>query len=191
MMRIVELFAKAATEELSAKGAIFNEDRSRRYILWRRVKENDDLPWNEGKDAVLFIGLNPSIADEEILDPTVKSFYNYARDGGFHYLLMGNLYSEVSTDPTKVDFNIYSRESDNWNHLADAVGIADIVLVGWGTNASPQAAALWLYRQTRTPYCLGKNQNGSPKHPLYLRADIQPEVFLASADGRFTSGAWE
>lgn len=42
-------------------GAVFADDRTHRLYLWRRW--NQDGPW------VMFIGLNPSTADERLNDP--------------------------------------------------------------------------------------------------------------------------
>ena len=48
------------------KNAILSDDRKYRYVLSRN--------WDETKPTVLFIGLNPSIADESEDDPTIRRF---------------------------------------------------------------------------------------------------------------------
>ncbi len=162
---------------LNEAGAHFNAERTRRYLLWRRIKENDDLPWNEGKDFVLFIGLNPSIADEVRLDPTGYRCYDYARRWGYHFLLIGNLYAKISTVAKAVDFKFNDPDDrmNNDNELAQALGIADDTVLAWGTNADEEIVADFLRRtrqvKTRELRCLGVNKNGSPKHPLYVSGD--------------------
>jgi len=54
--------------------ASFSEDRLYRFTLYRR--------WAESGDEILFIGLNPSTADEAHNDPTVRRCINFARDWG-------------------------------------------------------------------------------------------------------------
>ena len=46
------------------KSAILSADRKYRYVLTRI--------WDEAKSTVVFIGLNPSTADEETDDPTIR-----------------------------------------------------------------------------------------------------------------------
>jgi len=167
---------------MKSAGAIFDnpKERTRRYLLWRQIK---DSRWEKGHDFLMFIGLNPSIADEKRLDPTVTRCYNYAYRWGFGYLLMGNLYSKISTDPDNVDFDILDLvdQTENYWYLQKAMSLASMIVLCWGSNASDQIAGhfLRLTRMTisKSLYCLGTNANKSPKHPLYLRGDAVPQLF--------------
>lgn len=69
------------------KNAILSDDRKYRYVLSRN--------WDETKPTVLFIGLNPSIADESEDDPTIRRCINFAKDWGYGGILMTNLLSFV------------------------------------------------------------------------------------------------
>lgn len=71
------------------KDAILSEDRKYRYILSRT--------WDETKPTVLFIGLNPSTADEKTDDPTIRKCINYAKCWGYGKILMANLFAFRST----------------------------------------------------------------------------------------------
>ena len=53
------------------KGAILSTDRKYRYVLTRI--------WDETKSTVVFIGLNPSIADEETDDQTIRKCIGYSK----------------------------------------------------------------------------------------------------------------
>jgi len=64
--------------------AVFSRDGRYRYAL-RRV-------WDDGKPAVLFVGLNPSTADAHRDDATIRRCTRFARDWGFGQLLVGNLF---------------------------------------------------------------------------------------------------
>jgi|SRR6267378_7380470 len=163
--------------DLSPAGAIFSEDRTRRYALWREV--NYDFLGPDLEKYVLFIGLNPSIANETRLDPTVTRCYNYAKRWGFRYLLMGNLYSKVSTDPKNVRFNDYERE--NMEYLVKLHLMAEQTILAWGTHAEKYIACLAIKNliDGKGLYCLGVNQDQSPKHPLYLRGDVKPQLYEA------------
>lgn len=173
-------------KSLDNAGAHFNAERTRRYLLWRRIKENDDLPWNKGLDFCLFIGLNPSIADEVRLDPTVTRCYKYAQRWGYHFLLMANIYSKISTDPKGVDFK-FNDPDDRMNNeyeIAQVVKMSDCIVLAWGSNADEQITSHWLrlFRLSHpniSLHCFAVNKNGSPKHPLYMKGDMQSVLYEA------------
>jgi hypothetical protein len=52
------------------KEAEFSACRKNRYALWR--------VWNEADPLVMFIGLNPSVADETADDPTIRRCIQFA-----------------------------------------------------------------------------------------------------------------
>lgn len=50
-------------------------------------------------------------------------------------------------------------------------------IVAWGANAPTDRALRVLNIMAMRgvfPLCLGRNKDGSPKHPLYLRSDCPP-----------------
>ena len=55
-------------------GAKFSKCRKYRYTLWRT--------WDNSKPKVMFLGLNPSTADEVNNDPTVTRCINYSKSSG-------------------------------------------------------------------------------------------------------------
>lgn len=56
-------------------GADFSNDRKYRYALWRI--------WDRTKPLVMFIGLNPSTANETENDPTIKSVGRISKNNGY------------------------------------------------------------------------------------------------------------
>ena len=74
--------------------AFFSKDRLYRYALWRI--------WDNELPKVLFIGLNPSTADEVKDDPTIRRCIRYALDWGYGGYLMGNIFAYRSTDPKQL-----------------------------------------------------------------------------------------
>jgi hypothetical protein len=71
-------------------GAIFSDCRKYRFALRRN--------WDESKPYVMFIGLNPSTADEIENDPTINRCISYARSWGYGGLFMANLFAFRATD---------------------------------------------------------------------------------------------
>lgn len=133
-----------------------------RYWLSRRL--------SMGERTVLFVGLNPSTADARQDDPTIRREVDFARRWGFDWYFKGNLYAYRSTDPKAlytVDDPVGPSNQEALTWMAQR---ADLVVAAWGANhLTPYARTLAdrLLALPRTR-CLGRNRDGSPKHPLYL-----------------------
>lgn len=74
-------------------GANLSECRRYRFSLWRI--------WDEALPYALFIGLNPSTADETANDPTITRCINFAKDWGYGGIYMANLFAYRATDPSE------------------------------------------------------------------------------------------
>lgn len=142
-----------------------------RYSLSRRMSMGDRV--------VLFVGLNPSTADAENDDPTIRREVDYAMRWGFDWYLKANVYGYRSTNP-----DVLPRVPDPVGpHNADAVlelsGQAELIICAWGKNPLTPAArviAASLIADPRARY-LKLNNDGSPSHPLYLRKSLIPQRF--------------
>lgn len=158
---------------MDGNGAVFNEDRRYRYALWR-----DLVPLVQPKRTVLFVMLNPSSADELTNDPTLRRCEGFARNLGFHRLMVGNLFAFRSTQPQVLRAADDPFGSDGpfwWDLLAKS---AETVVCAWGVDGR-HARADERFLETIHPrqvFRLGPpNKDGSPKHPLYLPADTRLE----------------
>jgi hypothetical protein len=142
------------------QGAIFSEDRKYRYALWR--------VWNNTKPLLLQIGLNPSMANEFINDPTITRGIVRADRTGFGGFLMANLYAYVSTNPQALlgDGNFVGELTDFY--LKQMIEMSDRQLCGWGSFKPVANRAPIVLAMIKEPYCLGVNADGQPKHPLYV-----------------------
>lgn len=151
-------------------GAVFTPCKRYRYRLWRT--------WDAGKPPLAMLMLNPSIADESQNDPTVERCQRRAITGGFGGLEVVNIFAYVSTDPAA----LYTVEdpvgTENDAAILDIVQKAGMVLCGWGTHGRHVGRAKDVVALLRgagvTPYCLGVNADGSPKHPLYVGYAMKP-----------------
>jgi hypothetical protein len=149
---------------LSASADI-SSDRLYRYALSRHLAH--------GERAVLFVGLNPSTADARTDDPTIRRCVGFARSWGFDWLLMGNVYALRSTDPKRLMLVEDAIGPLNQEALEAMTRRAELVVAAWGKNRLDAVAtrlAGWILSLEHTR-CLGENQDGSPKHPLYLRRE--------------------
>jgi hypothetical protein len=137
------------------KGAITEGDR--RYQLWRI--------WEEQKPLLLYILLNPSYANAEENDRTVSKLIHFSKIFGFGGFYLGNIYSYINPYPSVLKNKIMKKERHNIKHLKTMIQKCEKVVFGWG-NAGELPG--WLDKMVEKVYCFGRNQNGSPKHPLYL-----------------------
>ncbi len=88
--------------------ANLSECRKYRYALWRT--------WDKSKPYAMFIGLNPSTADETENDPTINRCINYSKDWGFGGLCMVNLFAFRATDPSDMmaSKDPIGSDNDDW-----------------------------------------------------------------------------
>lgn len=150
------------------KSAIISECGKYRYRLERK--------W-VGLKTCLFIMLNPSTADADIDDPTIRRCMGFASREGCGRLIVVNLYGFRSTDPKALPKlgAMNAAGMKNAYHVEMAMKESDLIIAGWGRQ-SPWIQPIASVRTCANNFgkiiqCLGLNNNGSPRHPLYIRAD--------------------
>lgn len=152
------------------KGAIIDETRKYRYQLWRI--------WDESKPLAVFIMLNPSMADENEDDPTIRRCMNYARSWGFGGIKVVNLFAYRATNPKELAKVADPVGPENHLNIISAISkCTGIVVAAWGANASrivQDNKIIDLLKFRGHIYCLDLTKDGHPKHPLYLKADLKP-----------------
>lgn len=146
-----------------------------RYLLTRSCEVE-----NPERGTALFVMLNPSTADEDMDDPTVRRCRGFARDWSCNGLTVANLYALRSTNPRKLWHHDDPVGPENDEHLKRLAQEYVDVVCAWGANANPGrvAAVVSIFKASGARlWCLGTTKFGAPRHPLYVRAD-QPLVKL-------------
>lgn len=132
------------------------------------------------EDARLCLGVfaNPSTATDEEPDPTLTRWLGFSRSWGYGWAGIVNVCAFRATKPKDVPKGKGSIGPDNDYHVRECCKRADVVVCGWGNLAGGRAEhTLGLIREAgKTPLALKQNKDGSPTHPLYLRADLIPRV---------------
>jgi hypothetical protein len=151
------------------RSAIFSPCRTYRFSLSRI--------WNPKLASVLFVGLNPSTADEQDDDPTVRRCVGFARQWTFGGLILVNLFAYRSTDPAGLLEADDPVGSGNDKHILANAHEAECVVVAWGTKGSLLDRDQHVLALLPGAHCLGVTKDGHPKHPLYLAGNTGMRPF--------------
>lgn len=150
--------------------ATFSPGREHRYHLLRL--------WDVSVKPLklcMFIGLNPSTADEKQDDPTVRRCVAFAKRLGCHGMHMMNIFAYRATDPDvmKRAFDPVGEDNDDWLRVI-ALDSA-FTIACWGVHGQHLSRGVQVKRIlskiTPSLCCFGMTKDGHPKHPLYLKAD--------------------
>ncbi len=116
--------------------------------------------------------LNPSGADEERDDPTIRRCVRFARTWGFGSLEVVNLFALVATDPRALLKSHDPIGPHNDAAIRSALETSDTVVLAWGNHGlihTKRAALITaITLEYVSPYCLGLTMRGAPRHPLRL-----------------------
>ena len=125
----------------------------------------------------MFIGLNPSTADETEDDPTIRRCIRFAKDWGFGGLCMTNLFAFRATDPKVMKVTKLPVGPKNTKFLKDIGKSAGVVVFAWGIHGVYLDCDVVTAAFMKQGMCLGKTKNGQPRHPLYIKADKKLEKY--------------
>ena len=168
----------AAAEGMTDAGsdAVLSACGRHRWWLQRR--------WDSAGPRLLFIGLNPSRADGQRDDPTLRRLVGFAQAWGYGGLEVLNLFSRITASPVVLRRSQEPVVACNDVWLAQRVaglGPQDAVWLGWGNGGrwrQRDRAVLELLERCLpqgTPLLvLALTASGQPRHPLYAAAAAQP-----------------
>lgn len=143
-----------------------------------------------GKKPLITIGINPSTAEPDNLDNTLKSVSRIAERNGFDSFIMFNVYAQRATNPDDMDndFNesLHNENMQAFRWVLEQSGETPAIWAAWGTIVEKRSylkkcleemvqegerfGAKW--------YMAGKpSMKGHPHHPLYLKKDSKIEPF--------------
>lgn len=140
--------------------------------------------------SCVFVMLNPSTADGEQDDPTIRRCIAFAKREKFDRLEVVNLFAHRATDPRELLALNHDDDPvgvENERQIAKAIEDAGLIICAWGVHGQhlgqDETALGWIDSHNErgaAVVALGLTKDGHPKHPLYLRADSS----LVPFDGR-------
>ena len=149
-----------------------------RYILGTR-----------GKNPLICIGINPSTAEPDNLDNTLKSVQRIALGNGFDSFIMFNVYAQRATDPDAMERQCnLALHRENLKAFRYVLSISEkpTVWAAWGAIIEKRG---YLSDCVRDMVAVGQeyganwccagaiSKKGHPHHPLYLRKDEKIKPF--------------
>lgn len=194
-----------------AKGAEISACGTYRYRLWREWRlhplpaqwdmwaENDGTAIVDGAGhqlgepkACVFIMLNPSTADGDEDDPTIRRCVGFAQAWGYDRLEVINLFAYRATDPKALLTLTHDQDSVGvfnqraFNSVLFGGYPLGIIICAWGAHGAhlgqDETALGWLGNHER--FALGLTKNGHPRHPLYVKADATLVEFRPARGAR-------
>lgn len=164
--------------------AIISECGNYRYRLQRRWGAADAKP-------CVFVMLNPSTADAEQDDPTIRRCIGFAEKLGFTTLEVVNLFAWRAKSPKALLSVGPDRDPcgvHNQRAFVEVLAKPGMIVCAWGAHGGhlgqDQTALGWIdqYNDTDAPVvALGLTKGGQPRHPLYLPSDARPVPFGGAA----------
>ena len=156
-----------------------------RYTLWRAWQQTGQ----KQNHFVMFIGLNPSTADQESDDLTVRRCVGFAKNWGYGALCITNLFAFRATSPKVMKQQNNPVGKHNLRHLIECGTQADLTVAAWGAAGVHRKQNTFVLEKLSEKginlFHLGLTKHGHPRHPLYLKADAKPKLFKPRKDGRY------
>lgn len=152
------------------RSAEISDCKKYRYALWRH--------WGAGKSYAMFIGLNPSTADDKIDDPTIRRCMAYAKAWGYDGLCMTNLFAYRATLPDKMkrSRDPVGPETDRW--LKKLAKKAGVVVAAWGVHGQFMQRDQEVKAMIQPLHHLRLTKRGYPGHPLRLLKTLVPQPWI-------------
>lgn len=132
-----------------------------------------------GAGSILFVMLNPSIADGQKDDPTIRRCVDFAWQWGYKSLWVTNAFAYRATDPKQLRRAIQPVGPDWEVYTSELARNADKIICAWGGNI-PHYRHVFVaefLRQFKPLHVLGLTKKGMPKHPLYLHKKTMPVLW--------------
>ena len=154
------------------RGAEFSPCRRYRYALLRA--------WKPEAGFAMFVGLNPSTADEATDDPTIRRCVAFARAWGYGALCMMNLFAYRATQPADMLGQDDPVGPENNEYLLRMALQAEVVVAAWGVHGTHGGRHNVVRALLPGLHYLRLTKDGHPGHPLYLPATLRPVAWVTS-----------
>ncbi len=155
-----------------------------------RYEEYRYILGTKGKRPVICVGINPSTAAPNDLDPTLKSAERIANANGYDAFLMFNVYAQRATRPDDMERTrnewLHAENMKAFRYLLSIAGERPAVWAAWGAIIEKRGyladcvrdmTALAAEYEAEWYHAGPISKAGHPHHPLYLKSNTPLEPF--------------
>lgn len=188
---------KSSTNEinvLSFKEALVTDikseyDRNKWIYVPDFYSEYRYILGTKGKNPLICIGINPSTAEPDNLDNTLKSVERIALNNNYDSFIMFNVYAQRATNPDDMEkqFNLkLHKENMKAFEYVLELSVKPSIWAAWGNIIEKRS---YLFDCVKDMIEIGNKYNakwyscgkvskkGHPHHPLYLSKDLPLDKF--------------
>lgn len=151
------------------KSAVISGCERYRYQLVRQWRDDAD------SKVLHWVMLNPSTADADLDDPTIRKCIGFARFNGFDGISVVNLFAYRSTSPKELTWqrgrvDVVGPENDLW---ISKIPLNATVVCAWGSYIEQQPSLWWRHNAVKNMLagrdlrCVKLSRQ--PWHPLYVK----------------------
>ena len=174
-------FEKALSDSLVPKSEY---DVNKWIYVPDRYEEYRYILGTRGENPLICIGINPSTAEPDNLDNTLKSAERISKNNGYDSFIMFNVYAQRATNPDDMERNLneklHKENMKAFEYILEQIkshGISPAVWAAWGAIIEKRT---YLFRCLSDMAEIGKkygaiwfssgkiSKKGHPHHPLYL-----------------------
>lgn len=155
----VDCVVEVAEQKLAVKGAEFSECGNYRYKLWRI--------WDDSKPLAMCIGLNPSTANADKNDTTIRYLIQMLTILGYGGFYMTNLFAIISSKP-EILLTHPDPLGENDDKLMEVKSLCQDVIACWGAFKQAKERIKTVLPKFPNALCFGVTANGQPFHPLAM-----------------------
>ena len=156
----------------TGKGAVLSDCQTYRYTLQRYVKPPvASFRW------VGWVLNNPSTADHDVDDATVRRAWAFTQSWGYNGMLFVNTNPYRCTNPSAQKMPPAHILAYNDGYIIECMSQCQLVVAAWGGNAMPELVqrAVRVLHACGPLHALTVLSSGNPGHPLYLPSKLQPQ----------------
>lgn len=151
------------------KHGVITRDSVYRYSLTRI--------WDTCKPVVCWIMLNPSTADAETDDPTIRRCISFSASWGYGGIVVVNLFAYRTTFPSELRKVACPVGKFNDFYINYHAIKSELVVCAWGNHGSYMDRSRKVLQSLSGATFLKRTNSGEPMHPLYLPKTCKPQKF--------------
>lgn len=129
-------------------------------------------------ERVTWVMLNPSTADANVNDQTIKRCMFYSRTWGYKGIAVVNIFALRATEPKVLITDLDPVGPLNDEHVFHWVEMSGLVMAAWGASWPLAHRQRVIDVATKLvphdPHCLGVTASGQPRHPSRLGNELRP-----------------